>query len=624
MTLEHDEEISNPSSNRPFEDVLATHISRRKVLVGGAAAAAMTFVGSSTVEAHGRRGGGKRNPKIDFAPCPNPGGPNPTISDDYQYDVIIPWGSPLQPGGPDIAGGRPASEAEALQQIGIGHDGMHFFPIRHRNDLGFLCINHEFGFTSHVLGKPAPENLEDVRIMQAVHGNSVVKLRRGKSKWIHGKWENGKWVDGYWKPGKWKAVGSKKNRRITPHTPVEFDGPAAGHPLLDNPAGNAPAGTLNNCANGHTPWGTYITCEENFNGYFGSTEGDAFVQTDRQARYGLSANGFGYNWHPYDERFDLSNPGYVNESNRFGWIVEYDPTKPNKKPVKHTAMGRFKHEGCAVTVGKGGRVVGYMGDDERFDYMYKFVSAENWWWMRYNGRSPFSEGTLYVARFDDDGTGQWLALTMDNPVLAAEFADQGELLMFARRAADLLGATPMDRPEWTSVAPNGDVYVTLTNNTRRTEPNAANPQAPNPDGHIIRLKDKRRHTGTSFKWEIFVLASETRGTDYEFTDPDGIWADPDGRVFIQTDGGQPSGNNQMLVANSKTGEIRRLFAGVTGDEITGIAYSSDRRTMFINTQHPGNGDPAATNFPVPGAGGAAVPRDSTFVITRKDGGIIGS
>ena len=611
-----DDGISNPSNNRPFEDVLATNLSRRKALIGGGATAAIAFFGASTVAEAGapaKTGNGKgdgksngnavfHNSLIGFAPCPNPGGPNPTISDDYEYDVIIPWGTPLQPGGVDTNGGRPASEAEALQQIGLGHDGMHFFPINGRSDHGILCINHEYGTTPHVLGKAFPESLEDVRISQAIHGNAVVELKRTN--------------------GTWERVASNYNRRITPNTPVTFDGPVAGHPLLDNPAGNAPAGTVNNCANGSTPWGTYLTCEENFNGYFGANE--TFTATERQARYGLSAGGFGYGWHVYDERFDLTNPDYVNESNRFGWIVEIDPMSPTSAPVKHTALGRIKHEGIALTVGRGGRVVGYMGDDERFDYIYKFVSAKNWKSMRAQGKSPLSEGQLFVARFDDDGTGQWLELTIDNPVLAAEFADQAEVLVYARKAADLLGATPMDRPEWTSVAPNGDVYCTLTNNTRRTEANAANPLAPNPDGHIIRWRDSDKHVGTSFEWDIFLVAQDSHGTEAAYGSPDGLWVDPDGRVFVQTDGGQPYGNNQMLVADPKTKEIRRIFAGVDGDEITGIAVTPDRRTMFVNTQHPGNGDPSSTNFPVPGAGGPEIPRDATFVITRKDGGIIGS
>jgi hypothetical protein len=268
-----------------------------------------------------------------------------------------------------------------------------------------------------------------------------------------------------------------------------------------------------------------------------------------------------------------------------------------------------------------------MGDDERFDYIYKFVSDGNWNAMRAQGLSPLDEGKLYAARFNDDGTGDWLELTIDNPLLAAMFNDQAEVLTYARMAADLLGATPMDRPEWTTVARNGDVYGTLTNNSRRTVPDAANPQAPNPDGHIIRWRDSDQHTGTTFEWDIFVLASDYYGTEDTFGSPDGIWADPDGRIFIQTDGGQPDGlNNQMLVADPYSGDIRRILEGVAGDEVTGIAVTPDRRTMFANLQHPGEGDPTATNFPVlnPVPDGITIPRDATLVITRKDGGIIGS
>ncbi|HBA32660.1 MAG TPA: phosphatase, partial [Gammaproteobacteria bacterium] len=240
------------------------------------------------------------------------------------------------------------------------------------------------------------------------------------------------------------------------------------------------------------------------------------------------------------------------------------------------------------------------------------------------GKSPLDEGRLYVAKFNDDGSGEWLELTIKNPVLAQHFNDQAEVLTYARLAADRLGATPMDRPEWTTVAPNGDVYCTLTNNSKRKDANAANPLAPNADGHIIKWRDSDNRLGTQFTWEIFLIAQDTHGTENTFSDPDGIWADPDGRLFIQTDGGQKDGlNNQLLVADTTTGELRRLFTGVTGDEITGITTTPDRRTLFINTQHPGNGDPAKTNFPAQ-PDGKTIPRDATIVITRKDGGIVGS
>ena len=481
------------------------------------------------------------------------------------------------------------------------------------NRHGVLCINHEFGRNTHVIGKPAPESLGDVQASQHAHGVSVVELKK--------------------KRGEWQPVDSKLSRRIHVNTPVTFSGPVADSDLIKTPVGNAPKGTVNNCSNGYTPWGTYLTCEENFNGYFGAT-GD-WTPTKGQDRYGFSSGGFGYGWEDFDDRFDLSNPDFENEENRFGWVVEIDPMDPTQVPVKRTALGRFKHEGAAVTVGRGGRLVVYMGDDQRFDYLYKFVSADNWRKMRREGRSPLDEGKLYVARFNDDGTGDWLELTIDDPKIANysdsnfpdfEFKTQEEVLTYARIAADALGATPMDRPEWTAVAPNGDVYCTLTNNSQRTVADAANPLAPNADGHIIRWRDSKRFTGESFIWDIFIIAETTHGTEESFSDPDGLWVDPDGRIFVQTDGGQKDGlNNQMVVAdtNADDPEFRRLFMGLNSDEITGITVTPDRKTMFINTQHPGNGDPTRTNFPAP-TDGVTIPRDCTFAITKKDGGIVGS
>lgn len=621
---DHDNDITNTSDNQPFTQVLDKAIARRKVLIGGLTAATAGFFAQSALS----RGyhdnswrGSWRHPKlIDFKPVKveDGSGPWPTISEDYEYDVIIPWGTPLEPGGPAFE--YPPKPADQAQQIGIGHDGMTFFPIdgqsevhfhkrghwgRIGNHHGLLAINHEFGNNDHVLGKSMPESLADVRTSQHAHGVSIVEIKKFRNHWT--------------------PVQSEKSRRIHGNTPVTFSGPAAGHALLQTPNGNIPLGTLNNCANGETPWGTYLTCEENFNGYFGASNRESVWEaTPEQARYGFAEDGFGYGWHLFDRRFDLSDSDYKNEENRFGWVVEIDPYDASQTPVKRTALGRFKHEGAAVTIGKGGRAVVYMGDDQRFDYIYKFVSASHYKKMLAKRQSPLDEGVLYVAKFNDDGTGEWLPLTMDDPILAENFADQAEILVYARLAADLVGATPMDRPEWTTVAPNGDVYCTLTNNSRRTEADAANPMAPNPAGHIIRWRDSQDHVGTQFEWDIFLIAENTHGTEESFSSPDGLWADPDGRLFIQTDGGQSDGlNNQLLVADTHTGEIRRLLTGVSGDEVTGIALTPDRRTMFVNLQHPGNGDPSVTNFPAE-LDGVTVPRDCTLVITRKDGGIVGS
>ncbi|MEE4659529.1 MAG: PhoX family phosphatase [Halieaceae bacterium] len=622
--MAHDEKPTNPTVNRPFRDILEKRLSRRQVMLGGLAAAAGFLAAGNGAAATRRavvdgsgedRAPGGERPPIDFTPVARAdgGGPMPAISADYEYQALIPWGTPLKPGIAEYTG-DPATRPSAAQQadmIGIGHDGMWFFPEsargRQSSKSGILCINHEFGRNPHVLGKDSPEDLEDVRLSQHAHGVSVVALEE--------------------RAGQWRVAPSPLNRRVHVNTPVTFSGPVvashAGRELLDlNARPHDARGTVNNCSSGHTPWGTYLTCEENFNGYFGAT-GD-WAATEAQKRYGLSQDGFGYGWQKFDARFDLTSQAFAHEDNRFGWVVEIDPQDPGARPIKRTALGRFKHEGATVTEAQDGRIVVYMGDDQRFDYIYKFVSADNWRSMRSRGVSPLDEGRLYAARFDEDGSGEWLELDIGNPLLSDKFSNQAEVLTYARLAADALGATPMDRPEWTSVAPDGRMYCTLTNNSKRTTADAANPLAPNPDGHIIRWRDSEQHTGTTFTWDIFLVAESTHGGEDTFSDPDGIWADPDGRLFIQTDGNQQDGlNNQLLVADTGSGELRRLLTGVSGDEITGLAVTPDRRTLFCNTQHPGNGDPTKTNFPA-APDGITIPRDCTFVIRRRDGGIVGS
>jgi len=618
---DHDNQIDNPTGSTPFIDMVDASIERRKLLKGGAAAALAGFAASMSTSsgAAGFNEFKARNFRryysgrlIDFTPVPVSlgNGPTPTISEDYQFEVLIPWGTPLEPFGPGFV--YPPNSRDQAEQIGIGHDGMHFFGAPRRygrfsNNRGMLAINHEFGRNTHVLDKELPESIEDVRTSQHAHGVSIVAIQK------------------YHRFGGWNTVFSKNARRIHANTPMRFSGPASESELLQTPNGNIPLGTINNCSNGQTLWGTYLTCEENFNGYFGASNRETiWIATPEQERYGFSENGFDFGWHLFDRRFDLSDVDYRNEENRFGWVVEIDPFDATQTPIKRTALGRIKHENVEIVVGQDNRIVAYMGDDQRFDYIYKFVSARDWKQMRREGVSPLDEGKLYVARFDDDGTGKWVELTIDNPAIAAHFTSQADVLIFTRLAADLVDATPMDRPEWISVARNQDVYCTLTNNSRRTDADAVNPLAPNPDGHIIRWRDTERHTGLSFSWEIFLIAQDTHGTEDSFSDPDGLMVDRDGRVFIQTDGGQQDGlNNQLLVTDTSGNNIRRLFTGVTGDEITGITMTPDRRTMFVNIQHPGNGDPSVTNFPAP-QDGVTVPRDCTIVITRKNGGIVGS
>ena len=606
---DNDDQICNPSQNQPFAEVLRCYLSRREVLIGTLALGVSSFLPPLAGARPGpdrAQEGADRGRLIGFEPVSvaDGSGPWPAISQDYRFEVLIPWGEPLEPQGPAFR--YPPNAADQAVQVGIGHDGMWFFPFADGgSEHGLLAVNHEFGRNRHVLGKSRPDSLADVRVSQHAHGVSIVEIKKIQ--------------------GRWRPVTSEYARRIHVNTPMTFSGPAAGHPLLQTKSGNAALGTVNNCSSGPTPWGTYLTCEENVNGYFGVTDGEtSWAPTPEQARYGFSEDGFGYGWHRFDRRFDLSDRDFINEENRFGWVVEIDPFDPTQTPVKRTALGRFKHEGATTVIGKDGRVVVYMGDDQRFDYIYKFVSAGPCQRLLEQGRSPLDEGSLYVARFHDDGTGEWLELSVGNPVLARRFRDQAEVLTYARVAADLLGATPMDRPEWTSVAPDGTVYCTLTNNGLRIAANAANPLAPNLDGHIIRWRDTEEFTGSRFTWDIFLIARDSHGTEHTFSDPDGIWADPDGRLFIETDGDQPGDlNNQLLVADTGTGALARLFTGVTGCEVTGLAVTPDRRTLFCNIQHPGNGDPTRTNFPAR-FDGETVPRDATIVITRKDGGIVGS
>jgi secreted PhoX family phosphatase len=676
---ESSEDIStNPTDNRSFTDVATAHLSRRKVLQGSLAVAATGFFAPTPGHAHGRgtslAPGQNKGPLLDFQPLTIENataarGQTITISPDYEYHVLIPWGTPIDPSsgiapydGDPI--NRPTS-AEQEQMIGIGHDGMWFFPsnlprvleteARRGRELpadarrrvldsrsGMLCVNHEFGTNFHVLGKDVPADLEEVRRSQAAHGVSVVAIA-----------EN-------WR-GSWSVITSNNSRRITGNTEVEFSGPAAGSALLNNNAGNVPRGTLNNCGSGPTPWGTYLTCEENFNGYFGTEQagigGFDPLQDTAYARYGFSSGGFGYFWHRFDPRFDLANPDYANESNRFGWCVEIDPFDSTRKPVKRTALGRFKHEAAAIKELDDGRIAVYMGDDQRGDYCYKYESRAPWRYYIAAGMSPLDDGKLYVARFDEGsdendgrGTGEWIELTYQNPdIQAAGLDSQDKVLTYARLAADAVGATPMDRPEWSTIGTNGQVYWTLTNNDRKDSGQGAlseaNPIFENADGYIIETQDT---STTGFEWSLFLLARNTRSpddprtaldandfrfADYQqpadgganvFTDPDAAYADPFGRLFIGTDGGQPDGlQDQLVVFDTNTGEYRRLLMGVNSDEITGLAPTPDFATLFTNTQHPGDGSPLSTNFPAE-PDGLTIPRDATIVIRRKDGGIVGS
>ncbi len=647
--LDPDEVSSNTSGNRSFREVLETRMSRRAALRGGTAAAAGFLVAagagsaaaapadasagaSAGVTAAGRGGHGGRR-LLGFDPVPVSDTDEFTVPEGYETQVLIPWGTPIRPGGPQWQKDASNSAADQERQVGMNHDGMHFFPLgrgRDGNERGLLVLNHEY-IDQTLLFPDGDEEMTAEKVAKALaaHGVSVVEIERRR--------------------GEWRVADSPRARRVTGTTPVEFSGPVRGsHPRLR--ANNEPMGTLNNCSSGATPWGTYLTCEENWNNYF-ATEDASWEPTEEHARYGVTNEGGGFRWHLADPRFDLAvNP---NEPNRFGWIVEIDPNNPRAKPVKRTALGRFKHEGCTVTESRG-RVVAYTGDDQDGDYIYKFVGDGHWRLQRLMGRSPLDHGTLYVARFEDDGTGTWLPLRHGTGALTTEngWADQADVLLRTRQASDAVGATKMDRPEWISVNPkNHDVYCTLTNGSGWAN-GGVNPRTPNPYGHIIRWTEHGRdHTATTFEWDIFLLAGdpaydervELESSDV-FGSPDGLWFDDDGRLWIQTDVSNSSqhlaekgydniGNNQMLAADPETGEVRRFLTGPRGCEITGVTATPDQRTLFVNVQHPGEstvafGEPtpedprAVSNWPDFDPEGR--PRSATVAIRRRDGGVIGA
>jgi secreted PhoX family phosphatase len=568
-----------------------------------------------------------------------------SVAPGHQASLLYAWGDPIS-AAPQARADASDTASEQSQQAGMHHDGMHYFPFiengRPSSAHGLLCVNHEYTDDGllHV-GGMANWDAAKVAKAKAAVGVSIIEIRRAKNGWH------------VVRPSSWA-------RRITADTPCRIAGPARGHPAMRtamDTRGEYVIGTLDNCAMGFTPWGTYLTCEENFNGYFKAGK----TPSKDQQRYGLSEKTAGWRWHEVDERFELTQ--HPNEANRFGWVVEIDPWRPDQAPVKRTALGRFKHEGATVTQAKDGRVVVYMGDDERFEYIYKFVSRD-----RYQGQAGndlLDHGTLYVARFDDDGQGCWLPLVHGEKyaqgALSAEygFADQGEVAIRCRQAADIAGATKMDRPEWIAVHPHtGEAYVTLTNNSQRDanadrapdhHVNAANPRAANMFGHIVRWRETGHDAAaTQFTWDIFALAGDPQNADGgkrgnikgdAYANPDGLWFDPAGRLWIQTDVSTSSlnqggfthfGNNQMLVADVHSGETHRFLTGPKGCELTGITATPDGRTLFVNIQHPGEtgggrSDPArpmavsawpANQFPQ-AVGGR--PRSATLAITREDG-----
>ncbi|MGB5773503.1 MAG: PhoX family phosphatase [Sedimenticolaceae bacterium] len=750
-----DEPMSNHSDNRHFSNVLERRLSRREVLTGSLGAAVAGLFGAGVAQARPKslppqakgRPPFALNPSLGFDAIPVTRSDTATLPHGYRAQTLIPWGTPINGSAPLYDGVDGNSGEDQEQQVGSHHDGMHYFPMADDpNGHGLLCVNHEY-VDQRVLHVNGPTNSpngprpdDEVRKEIAAHGVSVVEVKK-----THGMWDL---VDtgGY-------------NRRITAGTEIELSGPVRGSDLVKtkfSPDGTMTRGTINNCANGYTPWGTYLTCEENWAGYFvnkvqltridalfdalgfmgtSAPQGDYYARYDstqnkiigvidetvdqkvtsnvytqaggaltdgrellgvlddllasngidievprEQSRYGVRTTSSRYGWETAESgsdeyiRFNASilsddpTQDYHYEPNTMGWIVEIDPFDPESTPKKRTAMGRFAHEGCIFAPPQQGQPLAfYMGDDARFEYIYKFVTKARY----FKGMQGdiLDDGTLYVARFNEDGTGDWLPLDIDDlgfqaaaAAAGVEFKDQADVLVNTRLAADVFGATKMDRPEWGTAHPQTrEVYMTLTNNTRRTvdQIDAPNPRPENATGHIIRWREKgNRAFATKFEWDIFVLAGPQDDSqvlpaeggpaldgDNIFAAPDGVWIDNNGILWIQTDmsgslqGEGPYGENGMLASNPITGEIKRFLSGPFNQETTGVVSTPDGKNLFVNFQHPGDRSTVG-NFtsnwpeggPIFGHPGDPVveplpdgprPRSSTIVITREDGGVVG-
>lgn len=692
-----EESMSNQSDNPHFSDILSARVSRRQALLGGLSATTAAVFSSFGLSgcSDDDDDPAPQTPNLGFDAVAKGVQDFVAIPAGYSAAVLYALGDPMKAG--VAAYTNTGADGDFDKRAGDHHDGMYFFPLNTANevdysvsDRGVLCINHE-NITESYLHVAGPTEIDGVRPEAEVlkemnaHGISVIEVRKNS--------------------GVWEVVqDSALNRRITPFTEMEIRGPLRGSDLAKtkfSPDGTKTRGTINNCASGYTPWGTYLTCEENWAFYFRRDDGDDASRSESEnallSRYGISPGAGGnYGWTTAArddiQRLNITVSAataagdYRNEAFTYGYIVEVDPTNPSSAPRKRTALGRKGNEGCwPGPVRSGQPIVFYIGDDSRNEYIYKFVSAQNWDPADANGGLAagdkyMDDGTLYVAKFNEDGTGTWIPLGNSADVVAG-----------TRLAADIAGATKMDRPEWGAVNPlNGDVYMTLTNSSSGSsgrgqggsgsQPvDAANPRSYNagtgePDGsngnvngHIIRWReDGGNVTATTFTWDIYLFGARSIYPEVtnvsgltatnDFSSPDGAWFDDSGVLWIQTDDGAYTDTTNCMMLAAVPGAVgdggettidgqttyvgaaasgtnlRRFLVGPKECEITGITMTPDRKTMFVNVQHPGeDGDGAAptSNWPAASRDAAAVgaagtrPRSATIVITRDDGGEIG-
>ena len=704
-----DDEIVNPSANPHIDGMLSALLSRRTALRGlGASAALMSGVGLAACGGGDDGDSGAEtpappppSPKLNFTAVPKSMADLVAVPDGYQVSVLHALGDPMKFGDESWKDNGSETPESYQHRIGDGHDGMVFFGMKDEgryaadhSDRGLLCVNHEYVVTPYAL-HPAGRTAGATRVASEVdkeilaHGVSVVEVQRKAGS-----------VDMA------MVRGSRYNRRITSDTEMAVTGPARGSDKLRtkwSAGGTKAFGTNNNCACGYTPWGTYLTCEENYLNVLGRGPADDAKRSASDIvalkRYGLPENRKSpYLWDTAGTadkyvRFNSAVTGasadddFRNEFNTFGWVVEIDPFRPDSTPAKRTHLGRFNHEGAWPAPAQAGQpIVIYSGDDARNEYVYKFVSKALWNAADVNGglavgAKYLDEGTLYVAKFNGDGTGEWLELTHGKHGLDASnplypFANQGDVVMHCRLAADHRGATKMDRPEWGGVNPkNHEVYMTMTNNSNRvaagTTPtssqsvvDAANPRPNNQNGQFIRWQEQGSQAGTTFKWDVYLFGARVDAKQNEnlsgltnendFSSPDGLFFDSRGLLWVQTDDGAytdvtncmmlaclpgqvgdggrvtaAGGASTLKGANATPDTVRRFLVGPKDCEITGITVTPDGKTLMFNVQHPGEeaADYAtgkfSSNWPGNQGYGGVRPRSATVVVTRKDGGTIG-
>ncbi|WP_336954550.1 MULTISPECIES: PhoX family phosphatase [unclassified Acinetobacter] len=711
---ENQELDNNTSNNTHFRDILEQRISRRSLITKTASGAAALALASSLVGCNDDDDNNstpttivKKPEKFTFNPVAKNLNDIVTVPAGYEANVLYALGDPLMQTIPDWDDNNVPSGVSFTARSGDCHDGMSYFGLNSNSskydakasNRGLLVMNHEYinqtflhpkGATKVNGRRPEDEVIREVN----AHGVSVIELKKDAT------------------TQKVEIVKSSPfNRRITASTVMDFAGTVAGSDLVKtkySSSAKQTRGTHNNCGNGYTPWGTYLTTEENFIGYFVRNKGDDAKRSAAEIialnRYGLKDGASSrYGWETaigaiesqdlYDRwnssiTADSADKDYRNGANTFGWIVEIDPFDSRSNPVKRTSLGRFAHEDCRSSrLIEGENLAFYMGDDSRGEYIYKFVSDAKWDAKDVNGGyragdKYMNSGKLYVAQFNNDGTGKWIELAygkngLNDSNTVYPFKSQADVTTFARLAGDSVKATKMDRPEWVAVNPeNGEVYVTLTNNSNRGTAHAldaANPRnysdpeggKGNVNGHIIRFHEKdNKTTAESFTWDIYLFGAEAKmasninlsglNDNNDLSSPDGMWFDPRGVLWIQTDDGAytdttncmmlaalpgkvgdgakaiTSAGQETIVGKQVTDEnLRRFLTGPKQCEITGVTMTPDYKAIFINVQHPGEDSPSfdkpSSNWPASQkdpSNKTARPRSATVVITRKDGGVI--